>query len=519
LLGHRLYEASVEHAPRIEMLPSKTPAGLDPVSRDTVDGATLRRKARVGAMVLAARSIVLESLVFAGNLALALLLDPEDFGVLAISQFALAFFVSFGDVGLGGGLVQRKEGPTQTLLSSVFWLQIAISIAIMAAVWVSTPVVPLVWPDLPRGSLWLMRALSLELLLTAARSIPSILMERELRFERLSILEVASQLAYFVVALPLGMKHYGVWALVGGVLARAFTGVLLAYALRPWRPSVIMDREGLRPIAHFGIPFQLKNVAGFLNGAVTPAYAGHVLGAHAVGIIGFAQSTAYTPLKLVQVMARVGFPIYSRLQDKPKVLAETLGRSVHICAAGTFLFSSLMIGLGPQILRIAYPKFLEAIVPLYLFAGTIMVGFVTPLVAAAFDAMGRPKVFLWIAVGSTLLAWAIVPFTTPRWGIVGFVAGFIVHTIVFNVFVIVLVSRAFPEARIVGRSWPVAVAAVVATCASRYVFAPFVSGPFTLVCAALAAIASFVALTYIIDRSALMDVIALKNAKDEPNPT
>ncbi|HEX3595327.1 MAG TPA: oligosaccharide flippase family protein, partial [Polyangiaceae bacterium] len=150
------------------------------------DGAVLQRKARVGALTLGARSIVLETLVFAGNLILARVLDPEDFGVMAISQFALAFFVSFGDAGLGGGLVQRREHPSQVMLSSIFWLQIAISIAIMAAVWVSTPLLPLFWPDLPRGSEWLLRALSIELLLTAARTIPSILMERELHFGRLS---------------------------------------------------------------------------------------------------------------------------------------------------------------------------------------------------------------------------------------------------------------------------------------------------------------------------------------------
>jgi O-antigen/teichoic acid export membrane protein len=218
-------------------------------------------------------------------------------------------------------------------------------------------------------------------------------------------------------------------------------------------------------------------------------------------------------------MTRVGFPIYSRLQDKPKVLAETLGRSVHVCAAGAFLSSGLMIGLGPEILRVAYPKFVGAIVPLYLFAGAILVGFLTPLVAAAFDAMGKPKVFLWIAVASTLLAWAIVPFTTPRWGIVGFVAGFVAQVIVFNIFVLVLVSRAFPEARIIGRTWPVAFAGVIETGVSMYVLAPFVRGPFTLLLAALAAIACFVGVTYVIDRNALMDVIALGRAKDAPTPT
>ncbi|HEX4337934.1 MAG TPA: oligosaccharide flippase family protein [Polyangiaceae bacterium] len=495
------------------MVSSNPRASAPPVSHDATDGSALQRKARLGAITLAARTIVLETIVFGGNLILARVLDPEDFGVMAISQFALAFFVSFGDAGLGGGLVQRKEHPSQVMLSSIFWLQIAISIAIMAAVWVSTPILPVLWPDLPRGSAWLLRALSVELLLTAARTIPSILMERELYFGRLSVLEVTSQLAYFVVALPMGVKGYGVTALVGGVLARAVTGVILAYALRPWRPDLTMDRAGLRPIVNFGIPYQLKNVVGFANNAVTPLYAGHVLGAYAVGIITFAQQTAYTPLKLVQVMARVGFPLYSRLQDKPKLLAETLGRSAHVCAAGTLLFSGLMFGLGPEIVRVAYPKWGEAIVPLYLFAGTITVGFLTPLVAAAFDAMGRPKVFLRLSLAWTLMAWVVVPFTTPRWGVIGFVGGYIVHTIVFSVVVLVLVGKVFPEAHLVRRSRGVLIAALAEAALARYVIAPVVSGPFTLMFALVAAIATFVAVMYVVDRRSLLDALSLMRAR------
>src|SRR5262249_47021328 len=159
----------------------------------------------------------------------------------------------------------------------------------------------------------------------------------------------------------------------------------------------------------------------------------------------------YSPLKLVEVMGRVGFPLYSRLQHKPRLIAETLGRAVHVCAAGTFLFVGVIFGLGPELVRIAYPKWGEAMVPLYLFAGTITIGFITPLIASAFDAMGRPKVFLHLSMGWTLITWLIVPFTTPRWGIVGFVGGFIVHTIVGNLVVIALVGHTFPEARIVRR--------------------------------------------------------------------
>src|SRR5262245_385047 len=116
------------------------------------DQDALGGKARRGVALLILRTVLLQLTVLGGNVVLARALDPGHFGVFAIVQFALSFFAFFGDAGLGGALVQKKEEPSQRELSSVFCLQLLIVAVLMAAVFAFAAVLRDIWPALPEGT-------------------------------------------------------------------------------------------------------------------------------------------------------------------------------------------------------------------------------------------------------------------------------------------------------------------------------------------------------------------------------
>jgi len=77
--------------------------------------------------LLAGRTVSQQIVILGGNVYLARLLGPGEFGAFWIVQFALSFFTLFGDVGLGAALIQKKDAATQDELSSVFWSQILLA--------------------------------------------------------------------------------------------------------------------------------------------------------------------------------------------------------------------------------------------------------------------------------------------------------------------------------------------------------------------------------------------------------
>jgi PST family polysaccharide transporter len=491
--------------------PAEPSQPSDPVDPQLADDriAKLGALARRGVSILVLRTVVVQLTTLGGGIALARLLAPKDFGIFAITQFALSFFVFFGDAGLGAALIQKKEPPTQRELSSVFFTQLLIATSVILLVAVGSTFMREVWPDLPESSPWLLRALSFEFLLTTLRVLPNILMERELHFGKLAFIELCGNVTFYTTAIALAATGQGVWSFVIAVLGKGAVETTLAYWQRPFVPSLVFDRELLKPILRFGVPFQLNRIVGFVNSALTPLYAGAKLGAGPLGFINWSQSTAYFPLRLVEIFGRIAFPLYSRLQDDKPVLGETLGRTVHLCAAFTAFFVALFFGMGSQLIVVIYGgKWLPALPVLHVYAAAISVGFLAPLVGAVLDSTGRPQVLFRLAICWTALNWIVVPITTPMWGMMGFAVGYCVHVVVGNLVLIGVADRLVPHARLLRRF----VVPAIAGCATFLVArlcANWVGSLLTLLPALLLLAATHVVTLLLLGKRGLKEALSL----------
>jgi PST family polysaccharide transporter len=473
-------------------------------------GVELRRRARLGAIALVVRMILLQFIVLGGDVYLRRRLQPADFGLFAIVQFALAFFAYFGDGGLGGALIQKKEEPTQRELSSVWVLQALLSLGIVIFIWLTAPVIVGFWPDMKKEGVWVLRALSVDLLLTGMRSVPMLLMERELQFRRLSALDVILNLGFYVTAVVMAERGFGVMSLVGAVLMQGSLGVLGAFALRRWKPSWVLDRKLLSPIVKFGVRYQVKNLIGFSAGAIAPVYGGRALGQAGLGVVNWAQTTAYFPLQLVRVMARVSFPLYSRLQDDKPMFARSFERSVQISALGTLFFMGLGLALGPNLVRTIYTdKWLPGLPLFYVYVSSITVGFLSPLIAPALDAIGKPQIMARFSVAWTAATFLIVLFTTPRWGAMGFVVGSCMPMIFGNALLCYVTLRTFPEVRLWRRVRVSIVGGLVVAFVGRYTFGGWAYGPVRFIAAVLALAALFCMVVLALDRALLADALQI----------
>jgi O-antigen/teichoic acid export membrane protein len=474
------------------------------------EASVIRKRASVALVVLALRTAALQLVTLGGQVALARFLEPGDFGVYAILRFALTFFVFFGDVGLGGALIQKREAPTETEVSSVFTLQLLLAGGIVILVWASAGLVDHVWKDLPTSGPWLLRVLALDLMLTALRTVPSILMERSLQFTRLAILDVALSVTFFGSAVTLANMHFGSKALVIAVVLQGIVGVVLAFALHPFRPRLRLDKAALAPIVKFGIPFQLTQLIGFLNGAVTPIYAGAALGARSLGLLNWAQDTAYFPLKAVEVVSRAGFPLYSRLQADSRALGESFGRAVHLCAIATAFFVALFFSMGANVIHLVFSdKWLPALPLLYIYSGTIAIGFYAPIIGAVLNATGRPGLLFRLSCIWVALAWAAVPLTTARWGLTGYAYGYCIHVVFGNILMLALTPRLVPHARLLRRFvGPICVGLVVYA-AGRFVFSGWATTGVRFLASLLALVLLHLGLLLLLDRRGIRDALSL----------
>jgi O-antigen/teichoic acid export membrane protein len=474
-----------------------------------------QQRAALGVALLAARTVAQQGAVLVGNVWLARALNPADFGLFVIVQFTLSVFAIMGDAGLGAALVQRKTLPTHRELSSIFWLQALIALGVIALVNLAAPLVPIVWPKLPSGSVWLLRALSFQLLLTAVRSVPSLLLERELHFGRVALVDFSMTIAFYATAVPLARSHPGTHVLVFAVLAQGIVATLLMAVLRPFRPALVLDVQLLRSFVRFGAAVQTKNVVGMVNEWLMPIIAGSFLGPTALGLINWSRQTSLFPYQFVSIVARVAFPLYSRLRDDGPKLGQAVERAAHVCAVFTACFGGLVLGLGEPLIRIIFSeKWMPALPLLCVYAGVHSFGFLTPVVAPAFDALGRPGLMtrlagVWTAFNWIVATAAVWAFRTP----LAFVVGACMHVLFSNVLVLAAYRRLHPHGRPLARVGPALLLAAALGVAGRRWIAPLVQGPLSLTAAIVGSIAGYVGLLYVVDGRARAEMRAAVAAR------
>jgi O-antigen/teichoic acid export membrane protein len=475
-----------------------------------VDTRALQRKARVGMLALGVRGVLMQLTVLGGDIYLRRRLEPSDFGIFAIVQFALALFMQFGDVGLASALIQQHEPPTKRQLASAWTLQMLVSLVLTSALWLGAPLLLRFWSDMPPRSIWIFRALSINLLLTTLRLVPALLMERNLEYPKLSALDVILTGTYYAAAVTFASLGWGAMSLAAAILIQGTCGVIGAFALKPWLPRPAFDRALLRPIVRYGVQFQMKNVVAFMSSAIAPVYAGRTLGQAQLGLINWGQSTAFFPLRLVEIMARISFPLYSRLRTDPTEFARSLERAVAVSAMGTLFFVGMGLGLGQCIVHVVYgDKWLPALPMFYVYATGIAVGFLHPVVAPAIDALGKPQVNLRLMLSWTVAICALVAILTPHWGALGFAIGYCVPMVLGNAVVLVVVRRLVPGLRLWPRMRALILGAISIAVVGRFGMAPYVLGVFTFSAAVLACAAIFLAVVGAFDRTVIHDILVL----------
>jgi O-antigen/teichoic acid export membrane protein len=463
------------------------------------------RSAALGVVFLIARTAIAQICVLGGGVVLARTLAPEDYGVYSILQFALAFFALFGDAGVGGALIRSREAPSERVLSSVFWFQILASTFIVALVWVAAPLSVVVWKKLPISAVMLLRAMSLTLLLTAARVVPMIQLERNLRFGVIAGLEVAQTLAFYVTAVACALSGLRAWTWACAMVTQAAVGLVIALVAMPWRPKLVLAWSELKPLIAFGIPYQAKNVISFVNSAVTPLYAGAMLGPAQLGYLGWGQQTAYFPLKVVDAVTRVIFPLLSRYQEDRNALAKALGRGIHAAAVVVFFFAAMFLSAGENITHIVFSdRWLPGLFPLYVLSSALCLGFLSPLLGAALDAIGKPGILARLMVVWTVVNWVSVAIGTHFFGPRGFVVGFAFHILVGNAGAIFVAKREIPEIRLLSSLRGPFLASLAVGLVGRVVVHPWASGPLSLIAGVLLLIAVCLTALFVVDRSAVV---------------
>jgi PST family polysaccharide transporter len=354
------------------------------------------------------------------------LLTPEIFGIFAIVSFIIAFFSFFSDVGLGAALIQKKDRLTKKDLAATFTLQQILVLIVVAIIFFLSPLFVSKY-NLGQQGVWLIRIFSISLFLTSLKTIPSILLERRLKFAKLIIPEIIEVISFQFIAVSLAWLGFGIWSFIFGLLVRSLLGVIALYWISPWRPSFAWDLNITKRLISFGIPFQLNGFIAMIKDAVMPIFVGAVSGAAAVGYLNWALTFSKLPILFMSDIFRVTFPTYSRIQHNKKLLQTAIEKTIRF--TNLFLFPAvfLLAATAKPIVRLIFTdKWLPALPAFYVHLFGILVVGIANTFMDSFWAMGKTKIAIRLLIIYTIINWAASVPLVYKYGFIGAMVGSVI---------------------------------------------------------------------------------------------
>ncbi len=374
-----------------------------------LDIEIIKKRAVVGVVTLVLRSFFIQAFTFFAIFLLTVILEPSIFGVFFLVSAIINFFVYLSDVGLAAALIQKKEELTKKDLSSTFTIQQIIVVSLTVIGLIFSGLIARFY-NLNTDGLFLLRALIFSLFLSSLKTIPSILLERRLNFGRLIIPQIAENFVFYLTAIFLAMRGYGISSFTYAVLIRGIVGLVLIYFLSPWKPSLTIDKKIAKKLVSFGIPFQLNSILALLKDDLLTILLGKILTFTQIGYLGWAQKWSFTPLRFfMDNLIKVTFPTFSRLQDDKTHLKKAIEKSLFFVTFTVYPFILGIITIAPIIVNLVpnYQKWEAAIPLLYFYGANAFFAAVNTTLTNILFALGKPKIILKLMVFWTILTWVL----------------------------------------------------------------------------------------------------------------
>ncbi|UTS82537.1 oligosaccharide flippase family protein [Phaeobacter piscinae] len=294
-----------------------------------------------------------------------LLLEPADFGAVALATSIVIWVMTLVPLPLGDAIIQRSD-LRQAHLDSAFWLTMAIALAAIAVLVFTAPLIAS-WTSLDVLAV-ILPVLSLRILFVSLGNIPAALVNRRMEFRHIALRTTLANGLGAAGCLLLVLQGYAIWALIMAQVITAVVGCVVSYWTADWRPGFQLSRAALRDLRGF----TLFTMGGRMiePTKINQILLGIVAGPAVLGIFFFARRICEILQELtIGTLLPVTRVLFASLQAEKDQRREAFILSSFAAATAAFpLFIGFIIVAPTAIPFVFGSKWLAAIYPLQCFA-------------------------------------------------------------------------------------------------------------------------------------------------------
>lgn len=279
-------------------------------------------------------------ITFGGNLLMANLLDPFDFGLLSMVAIFSALAYNISGCGMSDGLINKTD-PSARDYSTVFVFNILMGAGFCILFVASSGLVAdcFEYPQL-KG---IMIAIGICFFFQSMVLIQETKMRKDLDFKSMALVHLLSSSCALVLGIVLVIKGYGYWGLVATQIFVSVFLFIFFMAFSRWMPRLAFYKDSFRELFGYGFHLMLAFVcyqfARNVNSSVLGKYSSGAL----AGAYGQAQKIEDVPFALTDSI--LNWPFFSVLssivdsEDRRKAVARMHSVIIFVNASlAAFLF-------------------------------------------------------------------------------------------------------------------------------------------------------------------------------------
>ena len=275
--------------------------------------------------------------------ALARLITPDAFGVMAIALVVVGFIEIFAQVGIGPALIQNSH-ISDKHRQTAFIFSLLLGVIFFGATYAAAPAVADFYekPQLTEVLRWI----ALSFIISGASVVPRSMLIKEMKFKSLfACSAIAMVLGNLIIGLGLAVNGYEIWAYVFALLAQNTILGICYWLSFPGPVGLKMDKGALKEMVGYGGRSTIFNMINYAAGKVDTMIVAKF--STDWRLTGFYDRSAYLMGLPVTVLGKLGdsvlFSGMSMLQSDKERLRSTVLKASHVISTLVIPLTALLV--------------------------------------------------------------------------------------------------------------------------------------------------------------------------------
>lgn len=266
---------------------------------------------------------------------LARLLEPSDFGLIAMIMVIVVIAGIFSDIGLGGALIQRRR-VLQIHYSSVFFFNITVGLLLSLLSFFSAPWIADFYEQ--EELVPLIEVVSILFFITSLSAVQNVILRKTLDYQLITKINVWASLYSGITGIVLAYFGAGVWSLVTQIILREVIINIIIWNKTSWIPSLSFSFKALKQLWRYGFNMFLAGMIDTIYEKIDYMIIGKLF---APAILGFFHQAKQLNMFVVTYssgsLMSVLFPVLSKIQKDKRYFQTVFIKTLGIICFVTFL--------------------------------------------------------------------------------------------------------------------------------------------------------------------------------------